>query len=229
MSACLFHNQLDFAEELFNILKFKKELTDSICNHLINLYIRHDKLDSIYTLLDDVYLCEGAILTPTPATYIDLIIYLTRQQKFDEVRFSLREIQDRAVKLNLQFYNRIFDSLLELTVEDAKPADKNGEYFRAIANRIVATQGEAHYEGGRASTQPDRDSRMTRFIFDLLNDMTNSKIMPDWITLQILLKISKNLHALELQQSLVRIAQNALLPKAFVHEMWEFVKGEEHE
>eukprot|EP01127_Copromyxa_protea_P020592 TRINITY_DN690_c3_g1_i1.p1 TRINITY_DN690_c3_g1~~TRINITY_DN690_c3_g1_i1.p1 ORF type:complete len:102 (+),score=21.34 TRINITY_DN690_c3_g1_i1:41-307(+) len=71
-------------------------------------------------------------------------------------------------------------------------------------------------------------SVLTRLILDVVNEMvTHARVAPDWITFQILLKISKSLKVLELQHNILRMAQKSALPRAFVDDMWNFIKGEE--
>lgn len=230
------HGNLDFALTLFEHLKLNSALTVTTYNQLINMHLQHDMLEAAYALIDSMYQSEEAI-APTSDSYLGLTIHLASQERFNEAMFLIREIRDHRVKLDLNFYNRIFDFLLEdlrskiePTDEGAQPEKTNRDnYIKAIRSRIM--------NGNKVSSPVNLYSHpngyrfaLTRFLLDLMQEMTTvSRLTPDWLSFQILLKISKKLEVLELQQNIIRAARKSSLPKAFVEEMWGFVKGEEVE
>jgi hypothetical protein len=88
------------------------------------------------------------------------------------------------------------------------------------------------WEGREGSQEYRRGERaaVTQLLLDTLEEMTNSaRILPDWVTFQILLKISKILRVLELQHSILRVAKKSGLPRAFLEDMWAYIKGCEEE
>lgn len=226
MTACLLKNNLSFAEEIYNKLKGNNSLTTDVFNKIIEIYVQNNQLDSVYSTLDEIYRSRPFGVSPNPETYLALAIHLTKHRRFDEVRFLFREIQDYDVQLDIKFYNSVLDAFLaSLEADEVAEKEHNvSEYVNAITNKIT---NKNDTDTTKPNNQNSERFLMTRFILDILTQLTTiSKATPDWLTFQILLKISKRLDVLELQQNIVRAAKKASLPTAFVEEMWEFVKGE---